>query len=117
MEYTIKLQEMEFRAYHGCYDMEQRVGNRFAVNVEISTELGDLAESDDVTQSVNYLTVYEIVREQMAVTRHTIEAVAMQIIEAIKGQFPQIRSVSCTVAKIAPPLGGKLDRVSVTLIK
>ncbi len=115
MIYTIKLQQMEFRAYHGCYEMEQRVGNRFAVDLEICTELGGLAESDDVTQSVNYLTVYEIVREQMTVTRHTIEAVASQIIEAIRERFPQIIGIKCTVAKIAPPLGGKVERVSVTL--
>lgn len=115
MIYTIELQQMEFRAYHGCYELERKVGNRFAVDMSIITELGDLAESDDVTQSVNYLTVYEIVREQMKITRHTIEAVAMQIIEAVRGSFPQIVEISCTVAKIAPPLGGKLERVSVTL--
>ncbi len=106
---------MEFRAYHGCYDMEQRVGNRFVVDLEITTELGDLAQSDDVTQSVNYLTVYEVVREQMAVTRRTIEAVAAQIIDAVKQRFPQIVSLSCSVAKMAPPLGGKIERVSVIL--
>ena len=28
MLYTIELHQMEFRAYHGCYDLEQKVGNR-----------------------------------------------------------------------------------------
>ncbi|MFR9652159.1 MAG: dihydroneopterin aldolase [Rikenellaceae bacterium] len=115
MIYTIQLQQMEFRAYHGCYELERKVGNRFAVDMEITTELGDLAENDDVTKAVSYLTVYEIVREQMGITRHTIEAVAAQIIEAVRGSFPQIVEISCKVSKIAPPLGGKLDRVSVTL--
>ena len=36
--------------------------------------------------------------------------------EAVKEAFPQIVEVECTVAKIAPPLGGKIDKVSVTLI-
>ena len=39
---------MEFRALHGCYVMEQKVGNRFAVDMEITTELDEVASSDDV---------------------------------------------------------------------
>ena len=84
--YTIRLDGIYLRAYHGCYDLEQQVGNRFRVDMVIRTPLGDLPSSDDVREAVNYLTVYEIVE------------------------------VECTVAKIAPPLGGKIDKVSVTLI-
>ena len=116
MLYTIHLQDMEFRAYHGCYDLEQMVGNRFRVELKISAELGEVAERDDVTLAVNYLTVYEVVREQMRITQRTIERVAQNIIVAVKARFPQIVEVECTVAKIAPPLGGKIDKVSVTLI-
>ncbi|MFI3259038.1 MAG: dihydroneopterin aldolase [Rikenellaceae bacterium] len=115
MQYTIHLKGMEFRAFHGCYELEQKVGNRFSVDMDIVTELGDLAQSDDVTQAVNYLTVYEIVRAQMSITRHTIEAATASIIEAVKASYPQITEVNCTVAKLAPPLGGKVGRVSVTL--
>lgn len=115
MEYTIRLKRMEFRALHGCYELERKVGNRFTVDLALTAELGDVAVRDDVTLAVNYLTVYEIVREQMRVTQHTIERVAMNVIEALYAAFPQLRHVQCTVAKLAPPLGGKLDRVSVTL--
>ncbi len=106
---------MEFRALHGCYDLEQKVGNRYHVDLEITTELGDLAECDDVTKAVNYLTAYEVVAEQMKVTCRTIEAATMNIIRALRAEFPQIITVRCTVAKLAPPLGGKLKSVSVTL--
>ncbi len=115
MEYKIRLNEMEFRALHGCYDLEQKVGNRYTVELEITTELGNLAECDDVTQAVNYLTVYEIVAEQMKVTCRTIEAATVNVITAVKTAFPQIKEVSCTMAKLAPPLGGKLRSVSVTI--
>lgn len=115
MLYTICLQDMEFRAYHGCYDLEQMVGNRFRVELKISAELGEVAERDDVTLAVNYLTVYEVVREQMRITQRTIERVAQNIIAAVKERFPQVVELECTVAKLAPPLGGKIGRVSVTL--
>ena len=115
MLYTIDLQDMEFRAYHGCYDLEQMVGNRFNVALTITAHLGQVAERDAVELAVNYLTVYEVVREQMGVKQRTIERVAQNIIGAVKEHFPQIGEVECTVAKLAPPLGGKIGRVSVTL--
>lgn len=117
MEYRIVLDRMEFHALHGCYEMERKVGNRFTVDLEITAPLGDVAAADDVTQAVNYLTVYEVVRTQMALTQQTIERVAMNIIEALYAVFTQIRHVKCTVSKLAPPLGGKLDRVSVVVEK
>ena len=114
--YTIRLDGIYLRAFHGCYDLEQQVGNRFRVDVVIRTPLGDLPKTDDVTQAVNYLTVYEIVERTMQRTQRTVEAAAANIIEAIRAEFPQIVERECTVAKIAPPLGGKIDKVSVTLI-
>ena len=110
MEYRIVLRRMEFRALHGCYELERKVGNRFTVDLEITAELGDVAAEDNVEKAVNYLTVYEVVSLQMRITQRTIERVAMNIIEAV-------RHVKCTVSKLAPPLGGKLERVSVVLEK
>lgn len=115
MLYDIRLEGMEFRAYHGCYDLEQRVGNRFVVDMKITVELGRVAEDDDVRQAVNYLAVYELVRAAMAVKQRTIERVACNIIAAVRERFPQVEAVECRVTKLAPPLGGKVERVSVTL--
>lgn len=115
-EYTITLERMEFHAFHGCYDLEQQVGNRFEVDLTLRASLGDVARKDDVRLAVNYLTVYEVVREQMARTQRTIERVAENIIDALYDRFPvQLGHVTCRVAKLAPPLGGKLRAVSVTL--
>lgn len=114
--YTIRLNGIYLRAYHGCYELEQRVGNRFRVDMAIRTPLNNVHREDDVTKAVNYLTVYEIVERTMRRTQHTVEAAAANIIDAIRAEFPQVESIECTVAKIAPPLGGKVDSVSVTLV-
>ena len=113
--YTINLEGMDFHAFHGCYELERLTGSHFEVRLRIVSPLGRVAEDDDVTQAVNYLTVYETVREQMAVTQHTIERVAQNIINALFERFSQIAQVKCTVTKLAPPLGGKVRKVSVTL--
>ena len=61
MLYTIKLEQMEFRAFHGCYDLEQKVGIRFSVEMKITSQFGCVAVEDAVEKAVNYLTVYEVV--------------------------------------------------------
>ena len=106
---VIELENMEFQAFHGCYPLEQVVGNRFLVSLA--------AESDDVADTINYLHVYETVREQMAVKSHILEHVARRIIDAIYRRFPPTRRVRVKVSKMAPPLGGKIERVSVSLEK
>ena len=114
---VIELENMEFQAFHGCYPLEQVVGNRFLVNVTIEADLSLAAESDDVADTINYLHVYETVREQMAVKSHILEHVARRIIAAIYRRVPPTRRVRVKVSKMAPPLGGKIERVSVSLEK
>ncbi len=106
---------MEFRAGHGCYDLEKIVGNRFLVDVSLEVEAGEAAAEDDLSKSVNYLTVYELVREQMALNSNILENVAKRIIDALLGCFPSVAKVTVKVSKLAPPLGGKIEKVSVTL--
>ena len=116
MKYEIRLSEMEFYARHGCYELERRVGGRFGVELTLTVEAEPaVLQGDDVSQLINYLEVYAAVERQMAISQHTIERVALNIVEALKAEFPAIEAVSCTVSKFAPPLGGKVGRVSVTI--
>lgn len=115
MLYDIDLSGMEFYAHHGCYELERRVGSRFGVDLRLRVAADEDALDDDVTKLVNYLEVYASVERQMAVEQHTLERVAANIIAALREEFPAIAEIRCTVAKFAPPLGGKVQRVSVTL--
>ncbi|MBQ2796434.1 MAG: dihydroneopterin aldolase [Tidjanibacter sp.] len=117
MNVTIELERMEFRAPHGCYDLEKVVGNRFEVDVMLIVEIGDAAKDDELLKSVNYLTVYDLVAEQMQRPSDTIENVAWRIQERLYGAFNQIVGSKIKVSKLAPPLGGKVEKVSVTLTK
>ena len=103
MIYTITLDEMEFKAYHGCYDLEKLVGNRFLVSISLDAELDEA--------------VYAIVAECMKQKSDILENVTLRIIEALYAEFPLLRHVRATVSKLAPPLGGKIRKVSVTLCR
>ena len=117
MRVTIELEGAEFRAPHGCYDLEKVVGNRYEVTLRMEVEIGDAPESDELLKSVNYLSVYEQVAEEMQKPSNILENVAWRILERIHSAFPQIVTSSIKVSKLAPPLGGKVQKVSVTLSK
>lgn len=108
---------MEFKAYHGCYELEKVVGNRFLVNVTLDAQLDEAARADDVSKTLNYLTVYSVVAECMRHKSDILENVALRIIDSLYESFPMLQRVSATVSKLAPPLGGKIRKVSVTLCK
>lgn len=114
---TIELEDMQFRAYHGCYDLEKKVGNNFRVDLSIDAQVGDSPVRDDISQTLNYLEVYDTVSEQMAITSNIIENVALRIIDSLYAKFSQITKITIKVSKLAPPLGGKVQKVSVLMTK
>lgn len=114
---TIEIENMKFYAFHGCYDTEKRVGNQFLVSVKLDTNLDLPAQSDNVHETINYLQVYEIVRAEMEVVSNILEHVAGRIIEALYTQFSQLQKVSVKVSKMHPPLGGAVEKASVTLTR
>ncbi len=113
--YELKIEGMEFRAAHGCYDIEQQVGGNFTAEVVLTVKDNGAAEADDVTRTVNYVEVYETIREQMAGPSRIIEHAARRIVDAIAARFPQIIGIELTLSKLAPPIGGKAARVAVKI--
>lgn len=117
MSYELRIEGMEFRAGHGCYDVEQRVGGSFVVDITLTVADNGAAAADDVNATVNYVEVYETIREQMVAPSRIIENAAQRILEAVAVRFPQVVQTSVTLAKLAPPIGGKTSRVAVTLTR
>ena len=61
----IQLECMEFYAYHGHFEEEQKIGNKYIVHLSLKLDLSKAAKSDNLEDTVNYFTVYELVREEM----------------------------------------------------
>ena len=112
---TISITGMEFHAYHGCFKEEQVIGNTFIVDVYLETDTHEAEVADDLHKTVNYATVYGLVKKEMETTAKLIEHVARRILDSITSCFPQITFAELKVSKLNPPVGGKVDRVSITL--
>ena len=112
---TISIEGMEFFAYHGCFKEEQIIGTRFTVDLFMETDTGDAETTDNLAKTVNYQAVYGLVSEEMSVKSKLLENVARRILNRLAREFPQISACRIMVSKMNPPMGGKVDRVSVEL--
>jgi len=111
----IKLEDIEIYAYHGCYEEEQTRGNWFLVNITLETNMEVPSKSDQIADALNYQTVYEAVIHEMEIKSHLLENVTQRILNALFSRFHQLEHAIVKVSKLNPPIGGKIQRVSVEL--
>jgi len=111
----IRLNEMEFFAYHGCYKTEQTVGNKFIVNINFKTDISLPAKTDNITDALDYVKIYELVKKEMEKKSHLLEHVVSRILDRLFEQFPMIIGAEVKVSKTAPPINGKMRAVSLTM--
>lgn len=113
---TITLKGMAFYAYHGAMDEEEKLGQRFLIDVTLTLDLEAAGETDALSDTVNYADVYTIVRDIAVEHRYKlIEKLAGEINRALLGRFSQIESVTTTVHKPEVPIPGILAEAAVTL--
>jgi dihydroneopterin aldolase len=113
----IEIEGMEFYAYHGHYKEEKIVGNRFLVDLKIETDCRKAAESDQIEDAVNYQTAYKIIKAEMQKKSNLLENIAGRIIDALYDKLEHIQSITIKLSKINPPMGGKIEKVSISMTK
>jgi dihydroneopterin aldolase len=113
----VELEEMEFRAHHGCFKEERIVGNSFTVNFSFDTDTTKAEKTDNLDDTINYQAVYSLIKEDMSKPSHLLENVARRILDKICNQFPQIKKAVIKISKMNPAMGGKIKCVSVTVAK
>ncbi|MDR0541854.1 MAG: dihydroneopterin aldolase [Dysgonamonadaceae bacterium] len=112
MQY-IELKGMNFHAYHGVMEQERKIGNTFTVDVKLYVDLRKGIASDNLTYTVNYASVYEVIKKEMAIPSNLIEHVAGRIVERIRKNFPTVEQVEIRLAKKNPPIEGDIQEVAV----
>ena len=109
----IKVSGIKLYAYHGCLEEEALIGCNYVVDVSIETDFSKAAEKDDLTKTVDYVKVYEIVKTEMAIRSKLIEHVAKRISDSILKSISLIKTVEVSVRKLNPPVNGEIESASV----
>lgn len=115
-ELFVKLENLEFHAHHGVLPQETKVGNTFVVSVSIKLPFDDKLYDDDLDATVNYATLYEIVRRHMNTPKRLLECVAANIADEIILTWKKISGGEITISKSTPPINGITGSAKVTLI-
>jgi dihydroneopterin aldolase len=113
----ISLEGLEFHAFHGVYPHERESGNWFEVDISVQTHIQAGTIGDDLEKTVNYETLYQVVKEEMERPSKLLETVAENIIERLLQELQQVVQVEIKLGKINPPIGGKCKRASVSFSK
>ena len=112
----IVIEEMEFYAFHGHYQEEQIVGNRFLVDLEMDTDLTGPAASDNLNDAVNYQKAYQIIKKEMKRTKsNLLENIGKRMLDALEGEMNGVKKMTIRIRKLNPPLGGPIKSVGIKM--
>lgn len=113
----INIEGIKLYAYHGCLEEEAKIGSHYEVNVFIDVDFSAASSSDMLDKTVDYVVVYAIVKNQMAIRANLLEQVGKRIFDEIMDAYKNILKLSVSVSKINPPMNGNVSRVTITVDK
>ena len=110
----ITIQGIRLYAYHGHLPEEAKLGGHFIVNVWVTIDTSIVEITDDLNDTVDYVKIIAIVKEQMAIRSDMIEHPAKRIVDAIL-LLNKVEKVKVEVEKIQPPIDASFDKISVII--
>jgi len=113
----IKLKNIRVYAYHGCMLEEGKIGSEYRVDVSVKANLSTSAQSDNLIDTVDYVHLNKIVKQEMAIRSKLLETVVKRILDRILQEIPLVEKADVAVSKINPPIGGNVAMVTVEMSK
>jgi len=110
---SIKLKNIRVFAYHGCLDEEGKIGSDYRVDLRVKGDLSHSAKTDALADTIDYVHLNKIVKEEMAIRSKLLENVAERILKRIMDEILLVQKAKVEVSKINPPIGGNVAMVSV----
>lgn len=107
MKTFVHLNKIKIFARHGVLPQEQLTGAYFYVSLKIGYDFSEAMQTDNLEGTISYADIFEIVRQEMAVSSKLLEHVGGRIANRIKNEFPQITSIELTIDKENPPMGAE----------
>ena len=111
----IKLKNIRCYSFHGCLKEEAKIGSDYLVNLTVKANLKKGSGSDNLKDTVDYVLLNKIVKEQMSKPSKLLESVAKRILDTVFVKDNRVVFCSVDIAKICPPIHGDVQSVSVKL--
>jgi dihydroneopterin aldolase len=113
---SVHLKDVEIHAFHGVYEGEDKIGSNYLINLECKYDEKD-SDFNDINGTINYVELYDIVKNRMQVTTGLLEKICDSIIRHIRHQYPFVREVSLSIYKLHAPIKDFQGNVGVSMKK
>lgn len=113
----IKVENIRVFAHHGCLKEETAIGSDYRVDIEVKADLRTSAVTDELKDTVDYVFLNRVIREEMAKPSKLLETVAKRILDRVFKEDDLINKATVAVSKINPPIGGDVEMVTIKMTK
>lgn len=114
----IYMNQLAFYGYHGVFDEEKKLGQRFIVDLVLQLDLAQAGKSDQLDDTINYGEVYQRVKEIVeGPSFKLVESVAERIATDLLNSFSLLQECTVKVVKPDPPIPGHYQSVAVELTR
>ncbi|MBP3953456.1 dihydroneopterin aldolase [Bacillus suaedae] len=114
----IYLNQMSFYGYHGVFEEENKLGQRFIVDVKLGLDLAKAGLTDQLDETINYGDVYSIIKQIVEGKPYKlVEAVAEKVASELLRSFDNLTECTIKVIKPDPPIPGHYQSVAVEITR
>ncbi|MBP2662423.1 MAG: folB [Firmicutes bacterium] len=118
MSHRVSLKNMVFYGFHGVYEFERELGQRFYVDLDLKADLSQAGKSDNLQETVDYVSIYNQTKEIVENHRfQLLEALTYHIAGEILRLHPLVEEVVVRVRKPSVPIAAALDYVEVESVR
>lgn len=110
------LKRMVFYGYHGVYPEENKLGQKYFVDLDLRMDLSRAAQTDDVDDTINYAEIHALVKNIVeGPPVKLIETLTANIASTLLGTYTSIINITVSVTKPNPPFDITFDGVTVEM--
>ena len=111
----IKLENIRVFAYHGCLKEETKIGSDYRVDLEVEANLKTSAKTDKLSDTVDYVFLNRVIKEEMNMASDLLETVAKRILNRIFSEDKLVKKATVWISKLNPPIGGDVAKVTIKM--
>ena len=114
----IILSDLAFYGYHGVMLEENKLGQRFRIDLECGLDLARAGATDLVEATVSYADIYSLVKAATEDTRYKlIEALAQHIVDRLFASFAPFEWIRIRIRKPEAPIPAVAGEFAVELFR
>ncbi|WP_237154627.1 dihydroneopterin aldolase [Oryzibacter oryziterrae] len=114
----ISVQRIAVFAYHGVFQEESKLGQRFYISFTAELDLKAAGQNDDLSKTVHYGEMTDVVVRVATMQRfRLIEGLAETIARELLEGFPLVDAITVKIEKPAAPVTHVIDTVSLEITR